>query len=101
PTHEPERRRRLSPAAARAAPPASSRQFPQPGPSPRSPSSELSPQSNERKNACNDCVLRIGTAGFDASLKDFLRSPARSAGDRRAGQAERGRAAASAQPATP
>src|SRR6266550_1250354 len=45
PTHEPERRRRLSPAAARAAPPASCRQFPQPGPSPRSPSSELSPHS--------------------------------------------------------
>src|SRR2546422_914284 len=45
PPHEPGRRRRLSPAAARAAPPASSRQFPQPGPSPRSPSSELSPQS--------------------------------------------------------
>src|SRR5215467_6366643 len=39
PTHEPERRRRLSLLAARAAPPASSRPFPQPGPSPRSPSS--------------------------------------------------------------
>jgi hypothetical protein len=38
PTHEPERRRRLSLPAARAAPPASSRPFPQPGPSPRSPS---------------------------------------------------------------
>src|SRR5436189_1441650 len=43
PTHEPERRRRLSLPAARAAPPASSRPFPQPGPSPRSPSSSASP----------------------------------------------------------
>src|SRR6185437_6423185 len=38
PTHEPERRRRLSRPAARAAPPASSRPSPQPCPSPRSPS---------------------------------------------------------------
>src|SRR5262249_50847817 len=39
PTHEPERRRRLSLPAERAAPPASSRPFPQPGPSQRLPSS--------------------------------------------------------------
>src|SRR3954469_10559789 len=40
--HEPERRRRLSLPPARAAPPASSRTFPQPGPLPRSPSSSSS-----------------------------------------------------------
>src|SRR5215467_1499282 len=38
PTHEPERRRRLSLPAALAAPPASSRRFPQSGPSQRLPS---------------------------------------------------------------
>src|SRR5215510_6100389 len=42
PTHEPERRRRLSLPAARAAPPTSSRPFRQPGPSPLSPSSSTS-----------------------------------------------------------
>ncbi len=45
PTHGPERGRRLSPPAAWADPPASSRSFPRPGPSPRSPSSDLSPRS--------------------------------------------------------
>src|SRR5215469_14267042 len=39
PTRESEQRRRLSPPAARAAPPASPRPFPQPDPSPQSPSS--------------------------------------------------------------
>src|SRR3954471_20327158 len=39
PTHESEQRRRLSPPAARAAPPALPRPFPQPDPSPQSPSS--------------------------------------------------------------
>src|SRR4051812_47545569 len=42
PTHEPERRRRLSLPAARAAPPASSRPSRRPDPSPRSPSSDTS-----------------------------------------------------------
>src|SRR6266436_4733985 len=42
PTHESELRRRLSPPAARAAPPASPRPFPQPDPSPQSPSSVTS-----------------------------------------------------------
>src|SRR5262249_44400846 len=42
PTHESEQRRRLSPPAARAAPPASPRLFPQPDPSPQSPSSVTS-----------------------------------------------------------
>src|SRR6266513_3380070 len=42
PTHESERRRRLSPPAARAAPPALPRPFPQPDPSPQSPSSVTS-----------------------------------------------------------
>src|SRR5690348_12772426 len=42
PTHEPQRRRRLSLPAARAAPPASSRPVPQPGRSPRSPSLGIS-----------------------------------------------------------
>src|SRR5262249_60683753 len=42
PTHESGRRRRLSLPAARAAPPASSRPFPPPGPSQRSPSSSTS-----------------------------------------------------------
>src|SRR5205823_446601 len=42
PTHESEQRRRLSPAAARAAPPASPRPFPKPDPSPLSPSSVTS-----------------------------------------------------------
>src|SRR6266850_2883237 len=42
PTHESEQRRRLSPPAARAAPPASPRPFPQPDPSPQSPSSVTS-----------------------------------------------------------
>src|SRR5262249_32288970 len=42
PTHEPERRRRLSLPAAGAAPPASSRPFPQPGRSQRLPSSSAS-----------------------------------------------------------
>src|SRR6516164_566783 len=40
--HESEQRRRLSPPAARAAPPASPRPFPQPDPSPQSPSSVTS-----------------------------------------------------------
>src|SRR5262249_26860354 len=44
PTHEPERRRHLSLPAARAAPPASYRPFPQPGPSQRLPSWVLSPR---------------------------------------------------------
>src|SRR5213075_2525293 len=48
PTHEPERRRRLSLPAARAAPPASSRPFPQPGPSTRSLSWRLSPLNPAR-----------------------------------------------------
>src|SRR5262252_237939 len=43
PTHESEQLRRLSPPAARAAPPASPRPFPQPDPSPQSPSSVTSP----------------------------------------------------------
>src|SRR5215471_273008 len=42
PRHESEQRRRLSPPAARAAPPASPRPFPQPDPSPQSPSSVTS-----------------------------------------------------------
>src|SRR5205814_2961477 len=42
PTHESEQLRRLSPPAARAAPPASPRPFPQPDPSPQSPSSVTS-----------------------------------------------------------
>src|SRR3954471_1120636 len=42
PTRESEQRRRLSPLAARAAPPASPRPFPQPDPSPQSPSSVTS-----------------------------------------------------------
>src|SRR5262247_2392300 len=42
PTHESEQRRRLSPPAARAAPPASPQPFPQPDPSPQSPSSVTS-----------------------------------------------------------
>src|SRR5438876_8320268 len=42
PTHESEQRRRLSPPAARAAPPALPRPFPQPDPSPQSPSSVTS-----------------------------------------------------------
>src|SRR6266576_6859805 len=40
--HESEQRRRLSPPAARTAPPASPRPFPQPDPSPQSPSSVTS-----------------------------------------------------------
>src|SRR3954466_8688283 len=40
--HESEQRRRLSPPPARAAPPASPRRFPQPDPSPQSPSSVTS-----------------------------------------------------------
>src|SRR5437870_6356074 len=42
PTHESQQRRRLSPPAARAAPPALPRPFPQPDPSPQSPSSVTS-----------------------------------------------------------
>src|SRR6266567_9463727 len=42
PTHESEQRRRLSPPAARAAPPALPRPFPQPDPSQQSPSSVTS-----------------------------------------------------------
>src|SRR5438874_11202644 len=42
PTDESDQRRRLSPPAARAAPPASPRPFPQPDPSPQSPSSVTS-----------------------------------------------------------
>src|SRR6516165_3079079 len=46
-THESEQRRRLSPPAARAAPPASPRPFPQPDPSPRSLSSSASHWLND------------------------------------------------------
>src|SRR5438045_5470997 len=42
PTHKSEQRRRLSPPAARAAPPALPRPFPQPDPSPQSPASVTS-----------------------------------------------------------
>src|SRR5215469_8847279 len=46
PTHESEQRHRLSPPAARAAPPALPRPFPQPDPSPQSPSSGHLPVSS-------------------------------------------------------
>src|SRR5215475_11175221 len=63
PTHESEQRRHLSPHAARAVPPASTRRFPQPGPSPRSPSLTAS--------LCRDLI------GWPCPSRLFCHSPYR------------------------
>src|SRR5436305_14800527 len=75
--HEPERRRRLSLPAARAAPPASSRPYPRPGSLPRSPSSSTSRcvglviftiplQMSENRTAKIDGPMTFGD-GIDAT----------------------------------
>src|SRR5215470_16679343 len=64
--HESEQLRRLSPPAARAAPPASPRPFPQPDPSPQSPSSVTS--------LCRVLACKVAAAAFVAVPCQFHRN---------------------------
>src|SRR5262245_9024199 len=97
--HEPERRRRLSLPAARAALPASSRPFPQPGPSPRSPSPYASLSTRDQRSRVSltgPAPFRSGRRAVRAAFGPGLR-----AGQAEAGALDADRSAALADPVSP